>query len=265
MWKVKAHERQIYKLSWAESGKLFATASEDNFVKIWCNETKKCINTHNNKDPVHTVAFCNNDTAVISGGINKQIFITSVDGSKSESFSTISVGDIKVDDEKHLIYVIEAAGNKIICYNILSKQELYRIEARENIISCDISLDKKFMLINISLIHPELQVWDLQLNQFIKRYTGHLQKKYYIKSVFGGYGQSFVASGSEDALIYIWNRSTEVLLNKLSGHTSIVNCVAWSPTDPSLLISGSDDYTIKVWDSSNWKVELTNEIGRAHV
>eukprot|EP00826_Nyctotherus_ovalis_P042552 TRINITY_DN4390_c0_g2_i14.p4 TRINITY_DN4390_c0_g2~~TRINITY_DN4390_c0_g2_i14.p4 ORF type:complete len:136 (-),score=38.55 TRINITY_DN4390_c0_g2_i14:192-599(-) len=115
------------------------------------------------------------------------------------------------------------------------------------------------MLLNMSFSYPELQLWDLDSRQVIKHYTGHLQEKFYIKAILGGHGQSFVASGSEDAVVYIWNRSTELLTTKLPGHTSMVNCVAWSPTDSSLLVSGSDDYTVKVWDSCAWKVEMVNE------
>lgn len=208
---------------------------------------------------MHAVAFCNGDTTIVSGGICKQVFITPINGSKVESFSSIRIGNLKVDDDRHFLYVVEAAGRRIVCYNVNNKQEIYRIEAKENILSCALSLDKRYMLLNMSFSYPELQLWDLDSRQVIKHYTGHLQEKFYIKGILGGHGQSFVASGSEDATVYIWNRSTELLTTKLSGHTSMVNCVAWSPTDSSLLVSGSDDYTVKVWDSCVRKVEVNNE------
>lgn len=33
----------------------------------------------------------------------------------------------------------------------------------------------------------------------------------------------------------------------LSGHSRTVNCVAWNPVYPSILVSVSDDFTIRVW------------------
>ena len=36
---------------------------------------------------------------------------------------------------------------------------------------------------------------------------------------------------------------------KLAGHDSEVTCVAWCPTNNDQLISGSDDNTIRIWDS----------------
>jgi len=230
-------------------------------VKIWSNVTGQLTYTvEQHTDIVQAVAFYDGDKAVISGGISKQILINWIDSSKSESINSIRVGSLKVDDNTHLLYIIEAAGKKVICYNIPDKREIYRLEARENILSSALSSDGRYMLLNVSFMYPELQLWDLRERQVMRRYTGHAQERYYIKAIFGGHDQFFVASGSEDAIIYIWNKNTEVLINKLPGHTSMVNCIAWSPTDPSLLVSGSDDYTVKVWDSKNWKVEVVNDM-----
>jgi len=54
-------------------------------------------------------------------------------------------------------------------------------------------------------------------------------------------------SGSEDSQIYIWCRNTGALLKVLSGHSRSVNSVSWSPKDPYMLASASDDDTIWIW------------------
>lgn len=57
-----------------------------------------------------------------------------------------------------------------------------------------------------------------------------------------------VSSGAEDKHGYIWDRHYNICLAKLQ-HTDVVNSVAFSPADQELLLSASDDSTIKVWRS----------------
>ncbi|KAG8447418.1 hypothetical protein GDO86_014773 [Hymenochirus boettgeri] len=58
----------------------------------------------------------------------------------------------------------------------------------------------------------------------------------------------FVASGAEDHCGYIWDRHYGARLATLP-HDDVVNAVAFSPVDQELLLTVSDDYTIKVWRS----------------
>lgn len=43
--------------------------------------------------------------------------------------------------------------------------------------------------------------------------------RYILRPAFFGFRQSFIAMGSEDSLIYVWNRATGDLLDTLEGHT----------------------------------------------
>ena len=56
----------------------------------------------------------------------------------------------------------------------------------------------------------------------------------------------FLVAGSEDSLVYVWDRDTSQLLEKLDGHTSIINSIS---STGNLFISSSDDSSIRVWES----------------
>lgn len=58
----------------------------------------------------------------------------------------------------------------------------------------------------------------------------------------------FLPSGAEDKHGYIWDRHYNICLARLA-HDDVVNSVAFSPADQELLLSASDDSTIKVWRS----------------
>ena len=56
----------------------------------------------------------------------------------------------------------------------------------------------------------------------------------------------YLASGSDDNTIKIWEVATGKELRTLTGHSDVVFSVVYSP-DGRYLASGSSDNTIKIW------------------
>ncbi|CAG9839162.1 unnamed protein product [Diabrotica balteata] len=58
----------------------------------------------------------------------------------------------------------------------------------------------------------------------------------------------YVASGAEDKHGYLWDRHYGACLAKFP-HRDVVNSVAFNPKDPEMLVTTSDDHTIRIWRS----------------
>lgn len=67
--------------------------------------------------------------------------------------------------------------------------------------------------------------------------------------IFLSVADNLVASGAEDHYAHVWHRQAGGKLATLRGHTNVVNCVAFNPRDQQMLVSASDDHTIRVWKS----------------
>jgi serine/threonine protein kinase len=92
---------------------------------------------------------------------------------------------------------------------------------------------------------PQLLISDLSSLRFLdKSLTGHSS---WVDSVIYSPDGRYLASGSWDKTIKVWDVVTGTELRTLTGHSDRVRSVVYSP-DGRYLASGSWDKTIKVWD-----------------
>jgi serine/threonine protein kinase len=97
---------------------------------------------------------------------------------------------------------------------------------------------------------PQLLISDLSSLRFLdKTLTGHSNV---VWSVAYSPDGRYLASGSWDKTIKIWEVATGKQLRTLTGHSDWVNLVVYSP-DGRYLASGGDDKTIKIWEVATGK------------
>lgn len=60
----------------------------------------------------------------------------------------------------------------------------------------------------------------------------------------------YLASGSDDNMVKIWDLETKAVIHTLEGHTDNITAVLFHPVLP-LLVSASEDGTCRFWDNSN--------------
>lgn len=73
------------------------------------------------------------------------------------------------------------------------------------------------------------------------------RKSLRLRPAFGGKRGAFVAMGTAEGALRLWHWPSGTFLTEVSMHSGPVNCVAWSPTSPQLLVTASDDGTVGVW------------------
>jgi DDB1- and CUL4-associated factor 6 len=64
-----------------------------------------------------------------------------------------------------------------------------------------------------------------------------------------GLREEYVASGSDDGNLFVWNRATGEIVNILEGDEDVVNVIEGNPRFQACAVSGID-HTVKVSNST---------------
>ncbi|CAH1447231.1 unnamed protein product [Lactuca virosa] len=260
------HKNEVWFVQFSNNGDYLASSSSDCTAIIWkIQEDGKLVLKHrlsSHQNPVSFVIWSPDDTMVLTCGNTevlrlwdvetgtypkKGICMWDCEGNEIKAWRGTrmpKVLDIAVTPNgEYLITIFSDKDIRIL--NVATNAE--RVISEEHpITSLSVSGDSKYLIVNLN--SQEIHMWDVEgLWEKPLRYKGHRQHKYVIRSCFGGVNSTFIASGSENSQVYIWNRSGSDPIEVLSGHSMTVNCVSWNPRRHQMLASASDDQTIRIW------------------
>jgi WD repeat-containing protein 26 len=156
--------------------------------------------------------------------------------------STMRFSDLIASPDGTRLYC--ANGESLFCMQVENLALINEVSETENLTSLRLSSDGLRLLASVQ--SRDIHLYDTRSLTLLRRFQGHVQLRFIIRSCFGGAHEQFVVSGSEDSTIRIWNSHTGEVLAALHGHEASVNAVAWS-RESGVLLSASDDGTIRVW------------------
>ena len=99
-----------------------------------------------------------------------------------------------------------------------------------------------------------VDLWDVQTGGIVKTFHGHTD---WVVSISISLDHATIASGSWDNTIHLWDIKTGECCCVIYDHNDHVNSINFSPTNPQLLISASDDNTIRQWDTNGHQIGPT--------
>ena len=96
-----------------------------------------------------------------------------------------------------------------------------------------------------------VKLWDVQTGGVVKTFHGHTRV---VCSVSISPDCTTIASGSLDNTIHLWHIQIGERFCIINGHDTRVNSINFSPTNPQLLISASQDHTVRQWDVNGCQI-----------
>ncbi|XP_009631025.1 WD repeat-containing protein 26 homolog isoform X1 [Nicotiana tomentosiformis] len=242
------HQKPVSYMSWSPDDHQLLTCGVEEVVRRWDIESGECTHIYEkNGLGLISCGWAPDGKRILCGVTDKSISMWDLEGKELECWKghrTIRISDLGItSDGQHIVSVCK--DNMILLFGWESKAEKV-IQEDQTITSFVLSMDSKYLL--VSLWNQEIHLWNIEGTvKLISKYKGHKRSRFVVRSCFGGLGQAFVASGSEDSQVYIWHRSSGELIETLAGHSGTVNCVSWNPANPHMLASASDDHTIRIW------------------
>ncbi|MGF1494130.1 MAG: NB-ARC domain-containing protein [Microcoleaceae cyanobacterium] len=198
---------------------LLATASEDATIKLWDLSSRKCLRTlTGHSDRLISLAFSPDGQVLASAGKDRQIILWLVETGDS-------------------LTVLKGHHNRVwsVAFHPNGK----------TLVSGSDDQTIKLWDVNSSVLQTATP--DSRAANSIMSYTTLVGYANQFWSVDFSPDGRWLATGSDDKVVRLYNTSTGVRTQRLEEHTKQVRSVAFS-RDGSLLASGSDDQTVRLWD-----------------
>ena len=157
---------------------------------------------NNFNEPVTSAAWEPNGQTFVTGSMDKQsqLCVWDLDGGRKlyTWSSNYRVNDIAISpDGKRLITI--SSDRQIFVYNLATREEEYCLRLKSEMTCINISGDSKYMLINMA--DNELQLFEIESAELVRRFIGQKQGEFVIRSAFGGADENLIISGSEGSPI----------------------------------------------------------------
>ncbi|KAJ2304512.1 hypothetical protein IWW55_002394, partial [Coemansia sp. RSA 2706] len=242
--RLTGHEDEVAYIAWSPNSKYIVSASSDRTLRLWDVEAGANLQLFTGHD--ETVTSCKwlgTNDRFISGGLDHKIIIWNTNGTIIKQISSPRVHDLAVSADCSLLLVADEKTD-IHAYDLATLTFMYSLNEPTEVMSMALSADARHCI--TGLRNGELHMWDLDARARVREFSGHAQGQYVIRCTFAGLDDRLVATGSEDGLLFVWNRNTGQLLARLRGHTKTINVCTWSD-QAAALATASDDKTICIW------------------
>lgn len=224
---LKGHTDSVQDVAFDHTGKYLASCSADMTIKIWDFQVFECIKTmHGHDHNVSSITWMPSGDFLLSSSRDKTIKMWELaTGYCVKTFTGHRewVRMVRVNNDGTLLASC-SNDQTVRVWVVSSGESKAELREHEHVVEC------------ISWA-PEAAVAS------ITEAAGNYVKK-------GQQNGPFLASGSRDKTIKIWDISTGMCMFSLIGHDNWVRGIVFHPGG-KILVSVADDKTLRVWDIKN--------------
>ncbi|OUL18193.1 WD40 repeat domain-containing protein [Nostoc sp. 106C] len=255
------HANSVYGVSFSPNGKMLATASADNTLKLWNISTGKEIKTligHTNS--VNGVSFSPDGKMLASASDDNTLKLWNTSTGKEIKTligHTNSVKGVNFSPNGKML-ASASSDNMVKLWDISTGKEIKTLIGHTNRVN-GVSFSPDGKMLASASVDRTVKLWNTSTGKEIKTLSGHTNWVYSVSFSPDG---KMLASASVDRTVKLWNTSTGKEIKTLIGLTDLVLSVSFSP-DGKMLATASGDNKVKLWDTNTYK-EIKTLIGHTN-
>lgn len=263
------HKDQITSLSWHSNETWILTGSKDQTIKVWNIETGDLVLKISDNVPaaVSSVIWFQDESMILGLFYDQSLVLWNLKGEQIETSKIENISsEMHYSRACNTLVMSVPVTKAIIIYDCYKREQIDKLPINDTIISLALTkLDGgTHLLVNSSNETPIISLWDLKERKLLRKYFGHRQDKLSKYCAFGGANENFLVCGSDTKEIYIWNRKYSLPVYVIPAHSGVVNAVIWPKTLSSVIISASDDHTVRIFTNRYVRKVQEQRIGVNH-
>ncbi len=239
------HLGAVGTVAFSPNGKMLATGSRDQTIKLWNLETGDLIETvTGDGSPIWSLDFSPSSLELAAGSYYWRILEWNLE--TGEAYIPLqhngAVWSVKISPDERLV-ASGSSDQTVKVWDRLTGNVLYNFNDHEDIVYAVDWTPNGRTLVSSSK-DKTIKVIDLETGTIQYSLTGHSDQ---VRAVIISPDGRTLVSGSYDDTVKVWNLQTGELIHTLVGHSGDVLSVDISP-DNQIIASASKDRTIKLWN-----------------
>ncbi|KAF2773632.1 WD40 repeat-like protein [Teratosphaeria nubilosa] len=263
---LEGHLAGISTLAWSPDSAVLASGSDDKIIRLWAPHTGKALPIpligHHNY--VYSLAFSPKGNMLVSGSYDEAVFLWDVRTARlMRSLPAHSDPVSGVDFVRDGTLIASCSSDGLIrIWDTGTGQCLKTLVHEDNAPVTSVRFSPNGRFVVAATLDHCLRLWDYVEGRVVKTYQGHRNEKFSLNTVFGTYKAeipatasimeaeervwAFVACGSEDGRVVLWDVSSKEVLQAWQGHEGVVLGVDVAVQDQTLATCGVDR-CVRVW------------------